>query len=84
MVHDTRQLLLNAFLHTGVFSYACFFLCLFFWQLNPWCSGFCLSQDILALTGADAAEGLDPTPIGRGGMKRFRAGTSTEASRVRD
>eukprot|EP00903_Cladosiphon_okamuranus_P006700 g6539.t1 len=41
-------------------------------------SGF---KDILALTGADAAEGLDPTPIGRGGMKRFRAGTSVEASR---
>ena len=40
-------------------------------------------QDILALTGADAAEGLDPTPTGRGGMKRFRAGTSAYASRVR-
>ena len=83
MEHDTRQVVLNAFLHTGVFSNV-FFCGLFFWQLNPWCSGFCLSQDILALTGADAAEGLDPTPIGRGGMKRFRAGTSTEASRVRD
>eukprot|EP00752_Nemacystus_decipiens_P009523 g8512.t1 len=41
-------------------------------------SGF---KDILALTGADAAEGLDPTPIGRGAMKRFRAGTPAEASR---
>lgn len=34
-------------------------------------SGF---KDILALTGADAAEGLDPAPMGRA-MKRFRAGT---------
>ena len=30
-------------------------------------------QSILALAGADAAEGLDPTPLGRGAIKRFRA-----------
>lgn len=39
-------------------------------------------QDILALTGADAAEGLDPAPIGRA-MKRFRAGTMVGAPQVR-
>lgn len=40
-------------------------------------------QDVLALTGADAAEGLDPTPLGRGGgMKRFRAGTVVGAPQV--
>eukprot|EP00904_Undaria_pinnatifida_P007045 jgi/Undpi1/3470/HiC_scaffold_16.g06842.m1 len=49
-------------------------------QLVEWSrrSGF---KDILALTGADAAEGLDPTPIGRGGMKRFRAGGIVGRSR---
>ncbi|CAN0311152.1 unnamed protein product, partial [Ectocarpus fasciculatus] len=47
-------------------------------ELVEWArqSGF---KDVLALTGADAAEGLDPTPIGRGGMKRYRAGTSVTA-----
>ncbi|CAN0061577.1 unnamed protein product [Ascophyllum nodosum] len=33
-------------------------------------SGF---KSILALAGADAAEGLDPTPLGRGAIKRFHA-----------
>lgn len=71
--------------YEGVLAVSFFFF--FFWQPIPpprcCVCVFCLSQDILALTGADAAEGLDPTPIGRGGMKRFRAGSSVEASQVR-
>lgn len=35
------------------------------------------------LTGADAAEGLDPTPLGRAGLKWFTAGTAVGCGEVR-
>lgn len=44
---------------------------------------FVIKQDILVLTGADAAEGLDPTPLGQAGMKLFRAGTAVGSHHVR-